>query len=375
MLTGRRRRSATRRPWRAGRRTCRRRRPTARTRPGPPQRGIGPVARLRSTPPASRTGPATTATSVPAVNATCRPTTRRRQARRRGQRAARCRPVRRTWMADAEDDGGEEPDGGQDDSAEVGMRATVSNCSCSCATRFSPMPTHMSALPPPPQEDARPGPGGRDPQPHPRRRGSCLLPARVRGRHDQPHRRRGGAVDRLALPVLPQQGRHPRGPRARPRGRGRRGRPGARSSRRRPPAGRRPRRPGSGSIVDAVVGVHAGDPALHQVLFEQAPRPPELLAELRALEDARGARRPPSCSPAGRRRTARPDHEMAARLVVTTIESLVHRLVATRRAAAMPVDDVRREVTAVVVRYLAGGDRPDAWSAPPRRSSNRSVEK
>ena len=39
------------------------------------------------------------------------------------------------------------------------------------------------------------------------------------------------------------------------------------------------------AIVDAVVGVHAGDTALHQVLFEEAPRPPELLDELRALED------------------------------------------------------------------------------------------
>ncbi len=126
------------------------------------------------------------------------------------------------------------------------------------------------------------------------------------------------------------------------------------------------------AIVDAVVGVHAGDPALHQVLFEEAPRPPELLDELRALEDGAVhvaaeliARRPPA--------DLTHEDEMTARMVVTTIESLVHRLVATRQPR-VAVDDVRREVTAVVVRYLAGGDRPELGQGA-RRSSNRSVEK
>jgi AcrR family transcriptional regulator len=106
------------------------------------------------------------------------------------------------------------------------------------------------------------------------------------------------------------------------------------------------------AIVDAVVGVHAGDPGLHQVLFEEAPRPPELLDELRALEDVAVrvaadliAARPPA--------DLTHDDEMTARMVVTTIESLVHRLVATRQPR-VAVDDVRREVTAVVVRYLVG---------------------
>jgi hypothetical protein len=60
-------------------------------------------------------------------------------------------------------------------------------------------------------------------------------------------------------------------------------------------------------------------------------------------------------------------------MVVTTIEALVHRLVATRQPR-VAVDEVRREVTAVVVRYLAGGDRPEPGQGA-RRSSNRSVEK
>jgi hypothetical protein len=125
-------------------------------------------------------------------------------------------------------------------------------------------------------------------------------------------------------------------------------------------------------IVDAFVAQHAVDPALHQVLFEEAPRPPELLAELRALEDL-------AVRTAAELLADRPgpeltqDDETAARMVVTTIESLVHRLVATREPR-LAVDDVRREVTAVVVRYLAGRDRPEPDQGG-SRSSNRSVEK
>ena len=122
-------------------------------------------------------------------------------------------------------------------------------------------------------------------------------------------------------------------------------------------------------VVDAFVDVHAGDPALHQVLFEQAPRPPELLAELRALEDAAVAVAVELLPVADRGTTAR---ATTARVVVTTIESLVHRLIATTEPA-MPVDDVRREVTAVVVRYLSAD--PGALDPSSRRSSNRSVEK
>ncbi len=122
-------------------------------------------------------------------------------------------------------------------------------------------------------------------------------------------------------------------------------------------------------VVDALVDVHAADPALHQVLFEQAPRPPELLAELRALEDVAIALAVDLLPAADSGPTSR---TTAARLVVTTIESLVHRLVATTERA-MPVDDVRREVTAVVVRYLTAD--PDALVPPSRRSSKRSVEK
>jgi AcrR family transcriptional regulator len=125
-------------------------------------------------------------------------------------------------------------------------------------------------------------------------------------------------------------------------------------------------------IVDALVGVHAGDPALHQVLFEEAPRPPDLLAELRDLEDV-AVHVAADLLAGGPGAEVTPEAEMTARMVVTTIESLVHRLVATRQPR-LTIDDVRREVTAVVVRYLAGRDRPRPAQGV-RRSSNRSVEK
>jgi len=122
-------------------------------------------------------------------------------------------------------------------------------------------------------------------------------------------------------------------------------------------------------LVDALVDVHAADPDLHQVLFEEAPRPPELLAELRALEDAAvGLVAGPVTGTPG---VEAENEEVAARMVIATVESLVHRLVATRERA-VGVEDVRREVTAVVVRYLTGD--PSAGQ-PARRSSNRSVEK
>lgn len=103
------------------------------------------------------------------------------------------------------------------------------------------------------------------------------------------------------------------------------------------------------AVVDAVIDVHLGDPALHQVLFEESPRPPELLAELRALEEAAVAR---TAALLAADPTVRvDDHALAARLVVATIESLVHRVVAVR-GRAVDVPAFRRELVAMVSRYL-----------------------
>ena len=136
-------------------------------------------------------------------------------------------------------------------------------------------------------------------------------------------------------------------------------------------------------VVDAFVDVHARDPALHQVLFEEAPRPPELLAELRALEDEAVAvaadvlgdalparrRRWRGGGPPGRRhrRVARPPPRR-------------HTAPADRaRRGAPPGDGDGRALPGrgrhraeAGARAADRGPRPDGQD---RRSSNRSVEK
>jgi len=94
--------------------------------------------------------------------------------------------------------------------------------------------------------------------------------------------------------------------------------------------------------VTALVEVHAADRRLHRVLFEESPRAASLRAELARLEEsavALVAARLPS------------GDELTARIVVTTIESLVHRLVASDR----PLDTGRfvDETTRLVAGYLA----------------------
>jgi AcrR family transcriptional regulator len=101
-------------------------------------------------------------------------------------------------------------------------------------------------------------------------------------------------------------------------------------------------------FVHATIDNHRDDPALHRVLFEEAPRPPELLEYLHAAE-----RR--AVAVAGELLAADPqvtvaDIPMAARLVVASIESLVHRFFAHGRP-----DDAgqfENELVAMLVRYL-----------------------
>jgi AcrR family transcriptional regulator len=101
-------------------------------------------------------------------------------------------------------------------------------------------------------------------------------------------------------------------------------------------------------FVRATIDNHRDDPALHRVLFEQAPRPPELLdllhtAERQAVNTATGLL-------AADPQVTVTDIPMAARLVVTAIESLVHRLFTQSRP-----DETNRfenELVAMLVRYL-----------------------
>jgi AcrR family transcriptional regulator len=104
-----------------------------------------------------------------------------------------------------------------------------------------------------------------------------------------------------------------------------------------------------GAAVDAAIGNHVDDPGLHQVLFEESPRPPELLAELHALETL-------AIDQAAAILAADPDVRvadpaLAARVVVTTIESVVHRVIATR-ARTVDVAAFRHELVTMIERYL-----------------------
>jgi AcrR family transcriptional regulator len=106
-----------------------------------------------------------------------------------------------------------------------------------------------------------------------------------------------------------------------------------------------------GILVDAVIANHTDDPRLHQVLFEEAPRPPALLRELHELEEDLIARTAALLADEPAVRVA--DPALAARIVVTTVESLVHRIVATRRRT-VDLEAFRTELVTMLARYLTG---------------------
>ena len=106
-------------------------------------------------------------------------------------------------------------------------------------------------------------------------------------------------------------------------------------------------------FVRAAVDNHRDDPALHRVLFEQAPRPPELLEFLHTAEQQ-------AITAASELLAADPevtvtDIPMAARLVVTAIESLVHRLFT--QSGPDDAERFENELVAMIVRYLTPRDQ------------------
>lgn len=100
-------------------------------------------------------------------------------------------------------------------------------------------------------------------------------------------------------------------------------------------------------IVSAMVGVHAADRALHRVLFEESPRPPSLLAQLRQVEEAAVEAVANVLANAG---MGGDDPKLRARVTVVAIESLVHRLVASD--APVSPNAVIDETTELVTGYL-----------------------
>jgi AcrR family transcriptional regulator len=106
-----------------------------------------------------------------------------------------------------------------------------------------------------------------------------------------------------------------------------------------------------GAVVDAAIAAHRDDPGLHQVLFEESPRPPEVLAELRVMEQTLVEQVTALLAAAPGVRVA--DPALAARIAVVTVESLVHRVVATR-TPQVDLVAFRDELVGMVGRYLRG---------------------
>lgn len=101
-------------------------------------------------------------------------------------------------------------------------------------------------------------------------------------------------------------------------------------------------------FVRAALDNHRDDPALHAVLFEQAPRPPEFVAFLRKAE--RDAVDTAATLLHADPHVTVANIPIAAFLTVTTIESAVHRFIA--RSPTAPTDDFEHELTTLLVRYL-----------------------
>ncbi|WP_183506419.1 MULTISPECIES: TetR/AcrR family transcriptional regulator [unclassified Mycolicibacterium] len=99
-------------------------------------------------------------------------------------------------------------------------------------------------------------------------------------------------------------------------------------------------------FVRATIDNHRDNPRLHRVLFEEAPRAPEFLAHMHDME-----RRAVDATAAvldthpGVRAT-----RLTAHVVVTTIESLVHRLVTTE--LEVDLDELEDEIVVLLGRYL-----------------------
>lgn len=109
-------------------------------------------------------------------------------------------------------------------------------------------------------------------------------------------------------------------------------------------------------FVRATIDNHRGDPRLHRVLFEEAPRAPQLLERLHETEVFAVAlvahlldEHP---------EVVVPDSVLSARIVVAAVESLVHRLI----TAPTPVDPdtLENEMVILLGPYLrrAAGASP-----------------
>jgi len=112
-----------------------------------------------------------------------------------------------------------------------------------------------------------------------------------------------------------------------------------------------PLREGIERMLQALLELHASEPALHRVLFEEAPRPPRLRVRLERsfalASDALAAYLSSS------EEVTVSDPRLAAELVVQSIESITHGLVIHPRSEVQPARYVQ-EAALMLERYLTG---------------------
>lgn len=114
--------------------------------------------------------------------------------------------------------------------------------------------------------------------------------------------------------------------------------------------------------VRAAIANHLDDPQLLRVMFEQAPRSPELIEKVSRHERARVAQVHELLRTHPEVRVD--DPYIAARLAVSTVELTVHQLI----AAPDPIDipGMERELVAMLTRYFTAG--------PPRTADRRAQD-
>lgn len=101
-------------------------------------------------------------------------------------------------------------------------------------------------------------------------------------------------------------------------------------------------------FIRATIDNHRDDPRLHRVLFEEAPRAPQLLARLHEAEEFSVATAAHML--ANHPEVAVADTTLSARIVVATVESLVHRLVTA--PDPVPPETLEDEMVVLLTSYL-----------------------
>jgi AcrR family transcriptional regulator len=104
-------------------------------------------------------------------------------------------------------------------------------------------------------------------------------------------------------------------------------------------------------IVQALLELHRQRPNLHRVLFEEAPRPPQLRDRLQRIFDLATVAfaRYLDCRP----EVTVADTRIAAELAVQSVEAITHGLVIHPRAD-VAAEAYAREATVMLDRYLTG---------------------